>query len=63
MAKYVEYEEPAYDRDGIVINQTIRLKVEDAARLMQLTYPGTYETDEEALDDFIVVHWATIKDS
>lgn len=63
MAKYVEYDEPAYDRDGIVINQTIRMTAEDAAKLMRLLNPGRYASNEEALDDFVAVHWATVKDS
>ena len=63
MAKYVEYDEPAYDRDGIVINRTVRMRVEDASMLMTLLHPGVYTNDDDALDDFIAAHWATIKDS
>ncbi len=54
----IYWDEPAYDRDGVVISRQCSMTCEDAARMMRLLHPDIYENDQQALDDFIAVHWA-----
>lgn len=58
--RYVEWDDPAYDKDGVVINQTIRMKVDDAARLTRILHPDI-NNDLDAIMEFMTIHWATIK--
>jgi hypothetical protein len=37
-----------------------RCTARDALEMMRSVHPGLYETDERALDDFVVVHWANV---
>ena len=37
-----------------------RCTTSDAIDMMRYRYPGLYETDERALDDFVVVNWANV---
>ena len=58
--RYVEWDEPAYDKDGVVINQTVRMKADDAARLTRIMHPDI-NNDLDAIMEFMTIHWATIK--
>ncbi len=63
MTKYVEWVEP-YD-EHCDITQILRLSVEDAIKAQKrsanIRNPlFEFDSDERALEDFIVVHWANI---
>lgn len=64
MTKYVEWVQP-YD-EYCDIPQILRLTLEDAVKVQKraLVKSGNasfqYESDEQALDDFVCVHWAKI---
>jgi hypothetical protein len=56
----VEWVEP-FGVKGSVLK--LRCTANDAVKLMRTSHPGLYETDElawDALDDFVVVNWATV---
>lgn len=66
MTKYVEWMEPYDSGDSCVI---CRMSFEDIIKSMKRlqenfknhpNYP--YKSDQEAIDDFIVVHWGRIID-
>lgn len=63
MTKYVKWIEP-YDADANGCME-IRMTVEDVikcqrARVAQVKPEFVYESDEQALFDFIAVHWASV---
>lgn len=61
--RWVEWMEPAYDKDGIVITQIVRMKVDDAIDLWKRTHPEyPYTNDSDIVMDFITVHWAVVKE-
>ena len=56
--RYLQYSEP--DMDGK--QKIVRVSVQEAIKRSKLVaeYADyTYESDEEALQDFIAVHWAS----
>ena len=65
MTKYVEWVEPFWNEypDVPVI---LRLTVEDAIIVQKASLEKSgnktfkYESDEDALDDFVVIHWGNI---
>ncbi len=63
MTKYVEWMEP-YDCELDVVC-TVKVSVEDAIKLQKKVagkeiHQFVYDNDEQALDDFICVHWGRI---
>jgi hypothetical protein len=56
--KYIEWLEP-YDKEGTPV--ICRMKYEDVAKV-QRAKDKRYVSDEQAVDDFIVIHWAQIKE-
>jgi hypothetical protein len=67
VTKYVEWCDP-WDME-CKYNVVMRMKVEDViawqkedAKNRYHKYFKGYETDEDALQDFMVVHWAEIKE-
>lgn len=60
MTKYVEWDEP-YDGEQDPPHVLLRMTIEDAVRAMRRKDKyNQYQSDEQALDDFIVIHWARI---
>jgi hypothetical protein len=65
VSKYVEWIEPYYTYpDGRTIGPVyLKLSVEDAIEVRKVIAAQgnfTYENDQQALDDFIVVHWGKL---
>lgn len=69
MITYIEFDEPwgeIRSDDGTVhtISQTIRLLKSDVIAWQMSMYRMTgqpkYESEQEALDDFMIVHWARL---
>lgn len=58
MAEYIEWIEPFSDGNEPVI---CRMRVEDVASVQRRREPR-YVSDEQAIDDFVVTHWATRKE-
>jgi len=59
--RYVEWCEP-WDGDDFTPNLVCRLSVEDAILVQKRSAKSKgheYETDEQALDDFKAIYWAT----
>ena len=56
MTKWVEWSEP-WGSTGFEVVSRMRWK--DVATVQRLREPR-YESDEQAVDDFLVVHWARI---
>jgi len=40
---------------------TVEVSADKAIEYQKLRKPGLYSSDKKALDDFIIIHWATIK--
>lgn len=57
MTKWVEWYEPWYDNLDVIV----RSPVEDVIK-HQRSREIRYKDDQTALDDFLVIHWATIKE-
>ena len=58
--RWVEWDEPHSDKGGNdYLPIVCRAKVEDVIKFQRRREPR-YETDEDALDDFVVVYWARI---
>lgn len=68
MTKWVEYVEPL--GSGKYGAQYIRIKVDEVIEYMKNEYQEQYKnhynypykSDQDALDDFMVIHWAKIID-
>jgi hypothetical protein len=63
MTKYVEWEDPWYSPGELPVHVTNRMTVEHTINLQKNKAAKgghTYDTDEQALDDFLVVYWASI---
>ncbi len=60
--RWVEWVEPhGHDDHSLYLPTVIRATVADVIEFQRSREPR-YETDDMALDDFLVVHWATIKE-
>lgn len=68
--KYVVFEEPdrIEDQDGnfVPVDAVVHISIEEAIRRQRKAakqHKGydPYKSDKEALDDFIVIHWAWIE--
>ena len=59
MTKYVEWCEP-FDSEAQV-NLICRVRVDEISK-WQRSRDDRYTSDQQALDDFLVVHWGQIKD-
>jgi hypothetical protein len=62
MQPYVEYHYPK-EVEGKLVHHRARITVSEAVRLQRasgLAQSYVYPSDELALSDFIVVHWATL---
>lgn len=66
MTKYVEWSTP-WDYGGLSFEHVecvSRMKVEDAIKyqhgVTNMKYGHTYDSDEDALYDFMTIHWANI---
>lgn len=58
--KYVEFIEPYLDiKDAYAI---VRVPVEHAIKTQKFlaVHNHTYESDQEALDDFVIIHWGRV---
>jgi len=58
MSRIVVWNEPLCLDQGHVINSVVRATEEDIAHLMQHKFPERNYSYDEALSDFMVVHWA-----
>lgn len=61
MTRYVEFDEPfCFKENGpYTISQTVRIAAADVIAWQRWREPR-YESDEQALEDFLTVHWARI---
>ena len=62
MTKYVVFSEMSEDGQGGMI---VRIPVEEAIMQMMSNaelHDHTYESEEQALQDFIAVNWATVEE-
>lgn len=67
MVKYVEWVEPRYSHNELPVHVILRCTPEHAANYAkntckQLGRTNIYVNDEEALEDFMVIHWAEFKE-
>jgi len=58
MNRIVVWNEPLCLDPGHVINSVVRATEEDVVHLMQHKFPERNYSYDEALWDFVVVHWA-----
>lgn len=58
---YVEWLEPYVDSDPVIMRVTVSTAIKQAKRVAQLR-GYTYPNDKAALDDFVAVNWASLKD-
>lgn len=56
--KYVVWNEPLCLDTDCVINSIRRATEEDVIKLMKHNFPERKYSDENALDDFVIVNWA-----
>ena len=61
MPKYVVYSEMTEDGQGMIVRMPIEQAIMQMMRNAEL-HDHTYESEEEALQDFIAVNWATIEE-
>lgn len=61
MAKYVVYSEMTEDGDGMIVRLPVEQAIMQMMRSAEL-HDHTYESEEEALQDFIAVNWGTIEE-
>lgn len=59
----VVWNEPLCLDPGHVLNSVVRASEEDIISLMKYKFPERNYTDEVALDDFVVVHWAWFEEN
>jgi hypothetical protein len=65
MTKYVEWVEPHYGPEELPVDVFLRCTIAHAINFARNTAEKlghSYASDEDALDDFIVTHWAEIKE-
>ena len=65
MKGYVEYHEPIHVGEECTGNQVVRVSCEDAIKTQHaiaksLGKEFVFESDQQALNDFITTHWATV---
>jgi hypothetical protein len=58
MPKYVVYQQPWGEIPGKLINEEVWVLAEDVIAWQK--HRGYYESDEDALDTFMMVYWAKI---
>ena len=58
MSRIVVWNEPLCLDGGHVLNSVVRATEEDIVHLMQHNFPERAYSYHDALDDFMVVHWA-----
>lgn len=61
MPKYVVYSEMTEDGQGMIVRIPVEQAIMQMMRNAEL-HDHTYETEEQALQDFITVNWATIEE-
>ena len=61
MPKYVVYSEMTEDGEGMIVRMPVEQAIMQMMRNAQL-HDHTYESEEQALQDFIAVNWATIEE-
>lgn len=59
MPKFVQFAEPWTEVNGETLGQVVRIKVEAVIKFQRFKEPR-YESDQQALEDFLVVHWAEV---
>lgn len=65
MTQIVEWQEPWYAPDEAPVHVTCLCSIEHAinhAKNIAATRGFQYPSDQMALEDFLTVHWATIKE-
>ena len=61
MPKYVVYSEMTEDGQGMIVRMPVEQAIMQMMRNAEL-HDHTYESEEQALQDFIAVNWATIEE-
>jgi hypothetical protein len=62
---YIEYDEPVHVGEEFICSQAVRMLASDAIRLrravsVRVKGRDIYESDQDALDDFMVINWARL---
>lgn len=57
-SRFIVWNEPLCLKPGFVANSICRATEEDIIIAMKGNFPERKYTDQKALDDFMVVHWA-----
>ena len=61
MPKYVVYSEMTEDGEGMIVRIPVEQAIMQMMRNAEL-HNHTYETEEQALQDFIAVNWGTLEE-
>ena len=61
MARYVVYSQPWAEIPGRTLSEEVWVLADDVIAWKRHREPR-YESDEQALDDFLIVHWAEIRE-
>ena len=61
MPKYVVYSEMTEDGQGMIVRIPVEQAIMQMMRNAEL-HDHSYESEEQALQDFIAVNWATIEE-
>lgn len=62
MTQIVEWIEPWYGPGELPVHVTLTCSLEHARNATRNAHPEKVISDEAALEDFLTIHWATIKD-
>ena len=61
MPKYVVYSEMTEDGQGMIVRMPVEQAIMQMMRNAEL-HDHTYESEDQALQDFIAVNWGTIEE-
>ncbi len=61
MTKYVVYAETTEDGQGMIVRMPVEQAIMQMMRNAEL-HDHTYESEDQALQDFIAVNWATVEE-
>ena len=61
MPKYVVYSEMTEDGQGMIVRMPVEQAIMQMMRNAEL-HDHTYESEEQALQDFIAVNWGTLEE-